>query len=196
MTTNLDTIKSTLVGISKGEGLLDMLIEFERTLDNVEIFAYRNWMLGEIVDGPHISRYWFKVTLMFPYKMMPDPNAGLRLTKLGVRMGFRKGTFHKPVKVHGPADWADPETKRAKMAEHKVWLVDIDMPLKFIKRGLENNDDIIQKDIDKAEEELSDAFEEIPEEDVSMEDPSAMPGAEDMTGTPAPEQGAMPQGAV
>jgi hypothetical protein len=47
-TTNLDAIKQTLVGVTKGENVLDMLIEFERTLDNAEVFAYRNWILGEL----------------------------------------------------------------------------------------------------------------------------------------------------
>ena len=37
--TDLDSIKQTLVGISKGDTILDTLLEFERTLDNAEIFA-------------------------------------------------------------------------------------------------------------------------------------------------------------
>ena len=57
MATNLDAIKGTLVGITKGENVLDMLIEFERTLDNLEIFAYKNWLMGELVSGPDIERY-------------------------------------------------------------------------------------------------------------------------------------------
>jgi hypothetical protein len=51
MATDLDSIKQTLVNISKGESLLDTLLEFERTLDNAEIFAYKNWILGELVEG-------------------------------------------------------------------------------------------------------------------------------------------------
>ena len=82
MATNLDAIKGTLVGITKGENVLDMLIEFERTLDNLEIFAYKNWLMGELVSGPDIERYWFVTTWMFPYKMMPDPDAGLRRKRL------------------------------------------------------------------------------------------------------------------
>ena len=56
MTTDLDSIKQTLVGISKGDSILDTLLEFERTLDNAEIFAYKNWILGELVEGPEIDR--------------------------------------------------------------------------------------------------------------------------------------------
>jgi len=168
--TDLESIKKTLVGVSKGQDILDLLIEFERTLDNAEIFAYKNWILGELVEGPDIGRYWFKVVFMYPYKMMPDPNAGLRLTKLGAKVNFRKGVFNKPVKVKGPSDWQDPETKRAKMAEHDVWLVTIELPMKYIKRGLEDSDDIIKRDIDAANEELANAYEEqAPEQDMTMD---------------------------
>lgn len=168
--TDLDSIKTTLVNISKGESILDTLLELERTLDNAEIFAYKNWILGELVEGPIISRYWYKTVWMFPYAMMPDPNAGLRLTKLGAKVNFAKGTFNKPVKVHGPEDWVDPESKRAKMAHHEVWLVTIDMPIKYINRGLEQTDDIIQQDIDNTNAELADAFDEqIPPEEPAMD---------------------------
>ena len=174
MATDLDSIKKTLVNISKGNTLLDTLLEFERTLDNAEIFAYKNWILGELVEGPIIGRYWYKTVWMYPYAMMPDPNAGLRLTKLGAKVSFKKGTFNKPVKVNGPEDWQNPDTKRAKMAHHEVWLVTIDLPIKYINRGLEQLDDIIDKDIEDTNAEIADAYEDqMPEEDMGM-------GGEDM----------------
>ncbi len=173
MTTDLDSIKNTLVSISKGESLLDTLLEFERTLDNAEIFAYKNWILGELVEGPHIGRYWYKTVWMFPHAMMPDPDAGLRLTKLGAKVNYKKGIFKKPVKVRGPQDWENPETKSAKMAEHEIWLVTIDLPIKYINRGMEQNDEIIQRDIDLTNSELADAF----EEDI----PAPEEGADEMT---------------
>lgn len=172
MTTDLDTIKQTLVGISKGDTILDTLLEFERTLDNAEIFAYKNWILGELVEGPTIGRYWYKTVWMFPYNLMPDPDAGLRLTKLGAKVNFRKGVFKRPVKVKGPEDWVDPQSKRAKMVDSDVWLVTIELPIKYINRGLQDLDDIIQKDIDDTNEELASAFAEEapPEEETPSQD--------------------------
>ena len=177
MTTDLDTIKQTLVGISKGDTILDTLLEFERTLDNAEIFAYKNWILGELVEGPTIGRYWYKTVWMYPYAMMPDPDAGLRLTKLGAKVNFRKGLFKRPVKVKGPEDWVDPQSKRAKMIDSDVWLITIELPIKYINRGLQDLDDIIQKDIDDTNEELASAFaedqppeEEMPQDDITPED--------------------------
>lgn len=182
MTTDLDSIKTTLVNVSKGNDILSMLMEFERTLDNAEIFAYKNWILGELVEGPIISRYWFKVVFMYPMKMMPDPNAGLRLTKLGAKVNFRKGVFKKPVKVHGPQDWVDPQSKKAKMAEHEIWLVTIELPLKYINNGIAHNDEIIQQDIEDTNAELADAFDDqMPAEDeLGNEDEMGMESTADM----------------
>lgn len=168
--TDLESIKRTLTNVSKGNSILDTLMEFERTLDNAEIFAYKNWILGELVEGPEIGRYWYKTVWMYPYAMMPDPNAGLRLTKLGAKVNFRKGIFKKPVKVRGPQDWVDPESKRAKMVEHDIWLVTIELPMKYINRGLEDIDDTMRKDIQNTNVELADAFEEdIDQEDMGAE---------------------------
>ena len=190
MTTDLEMIKSTLVGISKGEGILDMLIEFERTLDNAELFAYQNWNLGELVEGPIISRYWFKTVFMYPKKKMPDPDGGLRLTKLGAKVNFRKGIFKKPVKVKGPQDWSNINTKAAKIADHEVWLVTIDLPIKYIHRGLENNDEIIQKDIDSINDELADAYDEDQPAEQEMND---MAGVDDGMGGMGNDQGMGPE---
>lgn len=193
MSTDLESIKTTLVNISKGNSLLDTLLEFERTLDNAEIFAYKNWILGELVEGPIISRYWYKTVWMFPYAMMPDPDAGLRLTKLGAKVNFRKGTFKKPVKVHGPEDWSNPETKRAKMAEHEVWLVTVDMPLKYINHGLEELDDVISADIENTNAELAGAYEDsMPVEEPQMDQTQDMGGMDQ--GDMPPEQGGMQGG--
>ena len=158
--TDLDSIKKTLVGISRGDTILETLLEFERTLDNAEIFAYKNWILGELVEGPDIGRYFYKTVWMYPYSKMPDPNGGLRLTKLGAKVNFRKGNFKRPTKVKGPEDWVDPQTKRAKMIDSEIWLVTIELPLKYINRGLEQIDDIIQQDIEKANADLANAYEE------------------------------------
>jgi hypothetical protein len=176
--TDLDSIKSTLINISKGNDLLGMLMEFERTLDNAEIFAYKNWILGELVEGPDISRYWIKTVWMYPYALMPDPNAGLRLTKLGAKVNFRKGIFKKPVKVTGPKDWVDPETKRAKMAEHDIWLVTIELPMKYITRGLTQTPEIMQRDIEDTNAELSGAFAQPEEAPQDFADDNAMPTSE------------------
>ena len=38
--------------INGNETLLDLLLEFEKILDETGIYAYKNWQLGEVVVGP------------------------------------------------------------------------------------------------------------------------------------------------
>lgn len=139
MARGLEDIRNTLARITQGETILDILYEFERTMDMAGLRAYKNWYKGELVNGPEISKYWVKCTFMYPHKYMPDPNAGMRLKKIGCKIGFEESTFKKPVKIHSPADWEDKEFKRAKMKSVPVWLVHIEMPMKYIT---DNFDDI------------------------------------------------------
>jgi hypothetical protein len=114
---------------------LDMLLEFEKTLDHVSLYAYKNWISGELVQGPDIDRYWFKTTWMYPIKMMPDPEGALRLIKYGCKVYYAKDTFIQPDRVLSPEDAAGDMTtqpKKAKMLSIPVWLVVIEMPRKFI----------------------------------------------------------------
>ena len=177
--TDLESIKQTLVGISKGENVLHTLMEFERTLDNAEVFAYKNWIVGELVEGPDMGRYFYRTVWMYPQSMMPDPDGGLRLTKLGANVSFKKSVFKKPVKVNGPQDWVDTEQKRAKLGQHPVWLVTIDMPIKYINRGLEQADAVIQTDIERTNQTLAGAYDQdetpeqhVPEDDTGVPDQS------------------------
>ena len=59
-----DTVKNHYK-ISKSTGLTDILIEFERVLDELGLYTYQNWIEGEIVEGPHLSRYWIELSLMY-----------------------------------------------------------------------------------------------------------------------------------
>jgi hypothetical protein len=189
MQKELEDIKNTLVKISKGDSLLDTLLEFERTLDSAEVFAYQNWILGELVEGPDIGRYWYKVTLMYPYELMPNPDGGLRLTKIGAKVSFRKGIFKKPIKVEGPQDWQDPTSKKAKIVDHPVWLVTIDLPIKYINRGLDNIDDIIMKDIEDSNDDITDAYgEDIIPQDQTMDTQGQDMGGQEME-QPMQDQG-------
>ena len=46
----LDNIRS----IDKNGTLLDILLEFERVLDDSGLYAYKNWSLGEVAEGPKL----------------------------------------------------------------------------------------------------------------------------------------------
>lgn len=52
---------------------LEILKNFERVLDELDLYVYENWLDGELVAGPLDSRYWVTCKFMWPLKEMPNP---------------------------------------------------------------------------------------------------------------------------
>ena len=134
--------------------LLDILLEFEKMLEEQGMYGYENWKSGEVAHGPKLSRYWLNVTLMYPYKKMPNPKAALRLTNIGCDVKFKKATLNVPktVKSHEDLD----TNKKPKIDATDIWLIDIWMPRKFVDEALSGKDvldgDINSSDLSKAYE--------------------------------------------
>lgn len=136
--------------IGSQDTLLDMLVEFEKTLDNAGLFAYRNWELGELVEGPNLSRYWISTTWMYPKHLMPDPDGGLRLLKYECKVKFVEDTYIHVSRVLRPSD-AVTDGQQAKKAKEKkipVWLVTIEMPRRFVDESHEGMLEIGGQEID------------------------------------------------
>ena len=156
---------------------LDMLMEMEKTFDNANLYAYKNWMSGELVEGPTIDRYWFTTMWMYPYKLMPDPAGSLRLLKYGCKVSFAQDTLLEPKNVQSGDDLkggASNERKQAKILRKPVWLVQIEMPRKFVDDAHDallqfEDDEIDMDDINAAYDEDLDGDEESKEQDVSAE---------------------------
>ena len=131
---DIDTIYTTLDDVYGSENVLDILIEFERVFDTLDIYVYKNWLKGEIVEGPKIDRYWITVTLMYPYKLMPDPEGAMRLIDHGCKVEMGNDTLKQVVKIKGPESYEQNEKGelQPKLAENKVWLVKIVMPRHFV----------------------------------------------------------------
>ena len=136
------TINDALAALKRADEnitSLDMLLEFEKTLDNASLYAYKHWMDGELVDGPDLNRYWFTTTWMYPKKHMPDPSGGMRLVKYGCKITYAEDVYQQPTKVLGPED-IEPgkdQPRKAKMEDIPVWLVTIKMPRKFVDESQE-----------------------------------------------------------
>lgn len=136
MSTEIEELKNTLDSIIDSSSNLNVLLEFEEVLDNLHIYSYKNWEYGEVLAGPEVSRYWVTVSLLYPYKMMPDPDGALRLIKHGARVFFYQDELIEPVKLTKPEDLGptDPETgeRKPKSKKSKVWVVTIEMPRDFV----------------------------------------------------------------
>jgi hypothetical protein len=171
--------------IYMSEGSLTTLLDFERVLDEVDIYAFRNWEIGELVAGPDIGKYRVTCTFMWPLKMMPDPRGGRRLLAFDCEVEYTKKEIKIPIKITDPSDYR-PGTKKAKLMTRDVWLVSITMPkalMNDIRTGsiemedqdieLDELDQAYEQDLDK-EENQSDAKAEQAQQ--SLQQPAAAPG--------------------
>jgi hypothetical protein len=150
------------------EGSLLTLLDYERVLDELDLYAFANWEIGELVAGPEISKYRVTCIFMWPEKLMPDPRGARRLLPFDCDVKYKKTTMKVPVKIEDPSDFR-PGTKKAKIIEKKVWLVEITMPkslMSDIRTGsveledqdidLQDLDDAYEQDLDKQEYQTDD----------------------------------------
>lgn len=131
---------------------LEMLIQVSGVLDNLNVFAYENWEEGEVVDGPAIERYWVTVTLMYPRKLMPNPDGAKRLVDAGCKVYYAKDKFVTAAKLKTPDDMdyesMGPDGEpRAKKVERPVWLVTLEIPRQFMDSLVASKVDIDSTDI-------------------------------------------------
>lgn len=109
---------------------LGVLKDFERVLDELDIYVYKNWEDGELAVGPKVDRHWITCGFMWPKEQMPDPAGGKRLLDLGCRIQFERTHLVEPRKIRSPDDFR-PGTKKGKLDHTPVWLVTIRMPKKL-----------------------------------------------------------------
>lgn len=127
----VDTIKN-IQTLSENNSAFKVLIDFERVLDALDIYVFKNWEDGELLSGPDVSRYDVKCAFMWPEDEMPDPAGGQRLYEYGCRVTFEKNNIMIPRKIKDPSDFR-PGTKKGKIDTHPIWIVTINMPKKLMQ---------------------------------------------------------------
>jgi hypothetical protein len=190
----IDNIK----GIYTSDGTMSVLLDFERVLDEADLYAFKNWEIGEVVSGPDTKRYSVSCILMYPYKFMPDPRGAKRLLSVGCNIKFKKTTLKVPVEIKSSGDF-NPGTHYPKLVERDVWLVRIEMPRELMNDIREGSIDLAGQNIEL--DELDDSYEEDLDKDgTENEDQQqdqdmgmgAVPmGGPPAAGTPPPLPGAM-----
>lgn len=151
------SIVSTVKGIMTSDGSMSVLLDFERVLDEADLYAFRNWLSGELVQGPVTGRYTVKCTFMWPYKLMPDPNGAKRLASIGCNIKFAKSKIKVPVEVKDYDDFVQG-TMYPKMAEKPVWFVQIEVPKDLMNEIKEGSIDLADQTIDL--EDIDEAYED------------------------------------
>jgi hypothetical protein len=144
------------------EGSLLTLLDFERVLDELDMYAFKNWVIGELVSGPALSRYTVTCIFMWPEKLMPDPRGARRLLPFDCTVRYKKTTMKVPMKISDPSDYRGG-THKAKIVEKKVWLVEITMPKDLMNDIRTGSVELEDQEIDLAD--LDDAY----EQDLSQE---------------------------
>jgi hypothetical protein len=111
---------------------LNTLLDFERIIDELDIYTFDYWKQGELVAGPEYEKYFVTCTFMWPYKHKPDTRGAKRLADYGCVVKYKKDTLEYPIKLKTPGDF-QPGTKMPKMGKIPVWLVTITVPKKLMQ---------------------------------------------------------------
>jgi len=154
------------------DSALTSLLDFERVLDELDLYVFANWKDGELVEGPTYEKYFVTCTFMWPYKMMPDPRGGERLLDYNCEVFYAKDQLEYPVKVEDPDDF-EPGTKMPKMAKKPVWLVTIVMPKKLMQEIQQGSLELEGATLDM--EDIESAYEEGTDDSTEDADINAQP---------------------
>ena len=125
----LDVIKN-IQDLYENNSSLAVLKDFERVLDEMDMYAYENWENGELAYGPKVDRHWITAGFMWPADKMPNPTAGKRLTELGCKLTYQKSHLLEPRQIRTEAD-IRPGTKKGLLDRKPIWIVEITMPKKI-----------------------------------------------------------------
>ena len=166
-------INDNIKKISETNTLLDMLLEFEGVLDNIELYAYKNWDKGEVIAGPNLGRYFIEVGLMYEEKDMPDPDAILRLRKNDCQVKMYKDQLVRPKKIMTVDDTeikvrGSKPRRVAKKDTSNVWIVEIKMPRRFV-------DEFSKEQVEAAEDSYIDMEAIQGAQDQSLGQPNTLP---------------------
>jgi hypothetical protein len=156
--------------IYMSEGSLLTLLDFERVLDELDLYAFKNWQIGELVQGPTISKYRVTCIFMWPERLMPDPRGARRLLPFDCEVKYKRTNMKVPMKIEDPSDYR-PGTKKARLVEKKIWLVSITIPKALMSDIRTGSVELEDQDIDLAD--LDDAYEQGLDQDSYQNDEQA-----------------------
>lgn len=171
---------------------LAALKDFERVLDEMDMYVYKNWIDGELAYGPKVERHWITAAFMWPRDKMPDPMAAKRLMEIGCKISYQKTHLLEARQIKKPED-IRPGTKKGFMDRKPIWVVEVQMPKKLVF-------DIYKGYMNKMREELGDdglksqpptpldtnAAEQTNTAPAPLPAPGAVPGAAPVPGAASP----------
>lgn len=147
------------------DSALASLLDFERVLDELDLYVFSNWKKGELVEGPIIEKYFITCIFMWPYKLMPDPRGAERLSSYDCRIRYKKDYLETPEKIDDQIDYA-PGTKYPRMKQDPIWLVEITMPKQLVTDISQGSLELEGEVLDM--EDIEQAYQSGVEDDVNL----------------------------
>ena len=175
----IDNVKT----LTMTDSAINTMMDFERVIDELDLYAFANWKKGELVEGPVYEKYFVTCTFMWPYKFMPDPRAAERLTDYGCEVAYKRDHLEYPVKIKKSTDFK-PGTKFPKSAKAPVWLVKIVMPKTLMQEIHQGSMELESGDVDM--EDIEQAYE------TGQDDKMYKTGTAAPAGPQQPARGAAP----
>lgn len=165
----VDIIKN-IQTLAVNDSAFNILKDFERVIDELDLYVFDNWEDGELLAGPEVTRYMVTCKFLWPRDKMPDPSGGERLLDYGCKVKYSKEHIMVPRKIRSPKDFR-PGTKKGKIDSHPVWIVTISMPKKLMQ-------DIFQGYTDKENRKLADMMriEQLTQVNAGAAATEAVPG--------------------
>lgn len=108
-----------------------VLKDFERVLEELDLYVYKNWEDGELLAGPQIDRHWITCKFMWERTNMPDPMGAKRLSDYDCKIGYSKSYIVRPRPIRKEDD-VRPDSRKGKLDRHPIWVVEIQMPKKLV----------------------------------------------------------------
>ena len=131
MATDIKNVLDNVKKIYMTDSVLDSLIDYERVLDELDLYSFANWKTGELVEGPVYEKYFVTCKWMYKFREMPDPSGAERLLNYGCEVTYEKDTLEYPIQVKNPSDFK-AGTKVPKLVSTPIWIVSITVPKRLM----------------------------------------------------------------
>jgi len=172
---DIENLIKNIETVYESNTAFQVLKDYERVLDTLDLYVYENWKNGELLEGPKIDRHWVTAKFMWPRENMPDPMGGKRLVDYDCKVSYAKDDVIQPRRIKTPDD-IRPGTKKGKLDKKPIWVVEIQMPKKLIAdiyEGYRESLDINQEPaVDATDTATAPGVEAQPADQVAAEVPA------------------------
>lgn len=172
---DLSNNTETVQRLFDDSSLLDILLGVEEYFDNADLYVFSNWIDGEIVEGPVVSKYWVEVTLKYDLDKMPDPRGAYLFENQGTKIMVRQDVERVIPKYAKDMDDLDIESGKVKEEKVPVILIKFVIPRRLVDAASVEEYKLLDDDMEETGdvpqdnmEEPMDDMEQAPEDEELM----------------------------